>query len=115
MRVAMHRALSNVTGVSERAGVLYTSAAVTLDIHQRHIRASTTGAAFTITLAAPEDMLGEWVYIFMVTRSATDDITIAAGNEGSNIVLNLAGENVLLYSTGVEWIAPYANGPTVSG
>lgn len=117
MRQSMSLAMSNVTGVAERKGLIFVTNTATLtEVHQ-HVRASTVSAnnAFTITLAPAEDMTGKFVYIYMVARNSSDDITITGANEGADIVLNAVGENVLLFSTGVEYIAIYADGPTVKG
>ena len=117
MRQSMGLALSNVTGIAERKGYIFPTNTITLKEYERHVKASTVSAnnAFTITLAPPEELAGEHVFIEMVTQNSSDDVTIAGGNEGGDIVLNAAGENVLLYSTGSEYLAIYADGPTVKG
>ena len=109
----MKQSTENLTGLPARAGIIFPEAAKTLEIHEQHVRASTTGAAFVITLPAPETNPGMMYHIWMVARSGTDDITITGGNEGTDIVLNLAGENVVLLSTGVTYVGVYANGPVV--
>ncbi len=117
MRQAMNAALSNVIGVAERKGYIFPTNTITLKEFERHVKGSTTSAnnAFTITLAPAEETAGNFVFIEMVTRNSSDDITITGGDEGGDIVLNAAGENVLLYSTGSEYLAVYADGPTVKG
>lgn len=117
MRATANLALSNFTGVAERKGYIFPTNTITLKEFERHVKASTVSAngAFTITLAPPEETAGSHIFIEMVARNSTDDITITGGDEGGNVVLNAAGENVLLYSTGSEYLAVYADGPTVKG
>ncbi len=117
MRRSMSAALSDLTGVPERRGYIFPDNTITLEEFEVTVKASTTSAnnAFTITLAPAEAMAGKFVHIEMVTRNSTDDITITGGDEGGNIVLNAAGENVLLFSTGSEYLAIYADGPSVKG
>lgn len=117
MRRTMSSALSDLTGVAERKGYIFPTNTITLEEFEVTVKASTVSAnnAFTITLAPPEAMAGKMVHIEMVARNSTDDITITGGDEGGDIVLNAAGENVLLYCTGSEYLAIYADGPTVKG
>ena len=113
----MNLAMSGVTGVAARKGLIYVTNTVTLTETDQHVRASTVSAnnGFTITLAPAEDMTGKFVYIYMVARNSSDDIVITGADEGTDITLNAVGENVLLFSTGVEYIAIYSDGPTVKG
>lgn len=84
---------------------LYPSAAVTLKVQNRYVYPSTTsaGSAFTITLAPPELLPGEIVTFEMVARDSTKDITLS-GEGFDDIVLNLAGETVVLLSRGKDYI-----------
>ena len=115
MKQAMHRVLGPLTGVPERDGTIFPSATVTITT-ARHIRGSTTsaGSAFSIAFPAPEDVVGEFFFVWMVVRDGSKDITLTAVDRGSDVVLNLAAEHVLIYSTGIEYIVPYAIGPTIS-
>lgn len=111
----MHRALSPLIGAPERDGTIFPTATVTLTT-ARHIRGTTTsaGSAFTITFPPSQDVVGEFFFVYMVARNGSKDITLAAVDRGSDVVLNAADEHVLIYSTGVEYIVPYAIGPTIS-
>ena len=114
MRQSMARAMSNVIGIGSRKGVVTVTAAATIAPYQKHVRCSTSGAgAYALTLPAPEDVTGEWFFIDFTSKT-TDNVTVTAGDRGSDITLDATGEHVLLYSTGYEYIVPYAIGPTIS-
>ncbi len=115
MKQAMHRVLGPLTGVPERDGTIFPEATVTITT-ARHIRGTTTsaGSAFTITFPAAEDVVGQFFFVYMVARDSSKDITLTAVDRGSDVVLNAADEHVLIYSTGIEFIVPYAIGPTIS-
>lgn len=103
MQLTMKGLLSRVTGVPSRSREIFPTATLTLLPFERHVRASTTGAAITITLPKAQDCeQGDLFYIHMVARSATDDITVV-GEALGNIVLNLALEDTIILCTGVEF------------
>ena len=85
---------------------IFPEAAVSLGVNDQVVRASTTGTAFTITLPNVVEAKGRIYTIYMVARSATDDITIqdlGADTGLSDITLNAADERVALYSDGYHW------------
>ena len=87
---------------------LFPDDTVTLTIADRVVRASTVSAngAFTITLPSVKEAAGLIFTIYMVARNSTDDITIADNNDDSglsDITLNLAADQVVLYSDGYLW------------
>lgn len=90
---------------------IFPEAAVTLTIADQVVRGSTTGSAFTITMPPVAEAKGLIFVIFMVSRSASDDITIADNNgdsdggdlEAGDITLNADDEYSVLYSDGYAW------------
>ena len=87
----------------------YPEATVSLGVYDQVVRASTVsggGGAFTITLPSVVEAKGKFYSLYMVARNSTEDITIAdkADDSGlSDITLNLAADQVLLYSDGFIW------------
>lgn len=88
--------------------LIHPEAALTLKDFEQFVYASTTGAAFSITVPRPEQVAGRIIAIFMVARSSSDDITVVT--EGlSDIVLNAAGEYTILMSIGKDYVEIASN------
>jgi hypothetical protein len=114
MRQSMQDAFSNLTGVGRRKGRVVVTAAATIAPYQRNIRVSTSGAgAYALTFPSPESVPGASFFVFF-TLKTTDNVTCTGVNRGSDVVLDATNEHILIYSTGDEYIVPYAIGPTIS-
>jgi hypothetical protein len=114
MRQTQAHAASNVVGVGERKGTVVVTAAATIAPYQRHIKCSTSGAgAYALTFPSPEETAGNFYFVDFTSKT-TNNITLTAVDRGSDVTLDATGEHVLIYSTGFEYVVPYAIGPSIS-
>lgn len=89
-------------------------AAKVLSVGEQVVRGSTTaaGVAFTITLPSVVEAAGQLYSITMVARDGVKDITVQdlANDAGlGDVVLDLAGEHVILLSDGYTWALIFDN------
>ena len=79
-----------------------------LGVNDQVVRALTNSdnGAFTITLPSVVEAKGRIYSIYMISRNSTDDITLQdLGDDAgfSDVTLNLAADQILLYSDGFLW------------
>ena len=93
---------------------LAVTAAFVMTIHDRIVRATTSGAgAYSITLPPVAECQGLLFSICLVSKT-TDNVTVADNNDsenwagtgsGADPVLDTTGDSILLYSDGRKWWA----------
>ena len=100
---------SRLHGDQDIQKTIFPEATVSLGVNDQVVRASTVsggGGAFTITLPSVVEAVGRFYSIYMVARNGSENITIADKSDDSglsDITLNLAADQVLLYSDGNIW------------
>lgn len=99
--------MSQLVGVSNN--ILYLTAAATLRLDQRIIRASSStvlGGAFAITLPPVGEAAGMIFTVYADSILNTATITVQDQNESvgwSDLALTATGDHICIYSDGLTW------------
>ena len=86
-------------------GVVFKTAAYSMTINDRHVRADASGGSFTLTLPSVAEAAG---MIFDIEAVDVDSTAVTVQDKGddaglTNITLNADNEHVVLYSNGYSW------------
>lgn len=89
--------------------VVYPEVTYAMSAEDQVVRASTVNGgagAFTITLPGVVAAKGRFYSVYMVARNGSEDITLQDKGDDSglsDVTLNLAADQILLYSDGFIW------------